>query len=178
MIRFEYKLRSALLIGLLTATAWTAHAQTTPQVEVSDLGNTNPQAADVSVSPNWHVYVFHRDGIKYVQINDQQDQVRAAFATRNGLYLVLPIGSDAQQVSTPQQPLAFNGAAALGETVYLDSSVKVVMAPQSGGVQWQVQAVVAPINTKSISIPQIQIQMQMQTATCKLQSCGGDFMAY
>ncbi|WP_266157598.1 hypothetical protein [Dyella silvatica] len=173
MIRFTSTLRTIISIGVFIA-VFNVYAAT-PRAGASDLGKTNPQAEDLSISPNWHVYVFHRDGIKYIQVNDQQDQVRVAFATGNGSYLVLPIGSDAHQVSTPQRRLPFHGAATLSETVYTDNAVQVVMAPQSGGVQWQVQPVAAPINAR---ISSTQGSAQVTASTCKVLSCGGDFLPY
>lgn len=175
MIRFISKLRTILSMGLIAvALTMTLAAQAQAQdTGIGDLGQSLPRADDLSVSPNWHVYVFHRDGIEYIQINDQQDQVRAAFATSNGLYLVLPVGIDARQVSTPQRPIPFDGSAALSETVYLDKSVQVLMAPYSGGVQWQVKPTPAPAGQSATTR-----QGVMQSMTCKVHSCGGDIMAY
>jgi hypothetical protein len=172
MIRFTSKLRTIISICLFAAVL-NLHAET-PRVGAGDLGKAHPQTEDLSISPNWHVYVFHRDGIKFIQINDQQDHVRAAFATGNGSYLVLPIGEDARQVSTPQRPLSFHGAGMLSEAVYADSTVQVVMAPQAGGVQWQVR----PATPSNARISSVQAGPQATSSSCKVLSCGGDFNAY
>lgn len=97
------------------------------------LGQSWPNAQDVSASPRWHVYVFERDGIRYVQINDLNGNVRAAFAAQGGSFLVLPIGSDASRVATPQdpQPAPDNRS---GEVVYHDSDVQLQVTPQVNGV--------------------------------------------
>lgn len=97
------------------------------------LGQAWPNAQDVSSSPRWHVYVFERDGIRYVQINDLNGNVRAAFATQGGTFLVLPIGSDAANVATPQdpQPAPENTQ---GEVVYRDSDVQLQVTPQPTGI--------------------------------------------
>ena len=44
------------------------------------LGQAWPNTADVSASPNYHAYVFVLGGIQYIQINDLNGKVRAAFA--------------------------------------------------------------------------------------------------
>lgn len=97
------------------------------------LGQAWPNAQDVSASPRWHVYVFERDGIRYVQLNDLRGNVRAAFAAQGGNFLVLPIGSDAARVATPQdpQPAPANTS---GEIVYHDSAVQLQVTPQANGV--------------------------------------------
>jgi hypothetical protein len=100
------------------------------------LGQAWPNATDVSSSPNWHVYVFNRDGIRFIQINDLNGTVRGAFATAGGQFIRLPIGIDAQLVSTPQQPRAASTTnTTSGETVYQDNSgVQVQATPQARGV--------------------------------------------
>ncbi|WP_236585419.1 hypothetical protein [Dyella sp. EPa41] len=97
----------------------------------SGLGQAWPNAIDVSASPRWHVYVFERDGIRYVQINDLGGKVRAAFARSNGSFLALPVGVDAQRLATPQEPLAATTQA--GEIVYRDATTTVLVSPQPDG---------------------------------------------
>jgi hypothetical protein len=101
------------------------------------LGQAWPNAQDVSASANWHVYVFTVNGIQYVQVNDLNGNVRGAFAAANGQFLVLPMGRDAQRVSTPQQPLTLSSSVvpltSYAETVYRDGTVQVVATPLSNG---------------------------------------------
>ena len=111
-----------VLAGLL-APAFAFAAQ-----PASGLGQAWPNAPDLSVSPRWHVYAFERDGIRYVQINDARGAVRGAFATANGVFLVLPMGTAGVDVGSAAQP------SALGETVYRDGDVQVTAAPQANGV--------------------------------------------
>lgn len=93
------------------------------------LGQAWPNAIDVSASMHWHVYLFANDGIRYVQVNDLNGNVRAAFATANGQFLVLPMGRDAQRLSTPQHsatPASTRIVAASGpETLYRDDSIQI-----------------------------------------------------
>ena len=97
------------------------------------LGQSWPNAQDVSSSPRWHVYVFVRNGIRYVQINDLNGNVRAAFAAQGGNFLILPIGTDASRVATPQDPQPAP-ANTQGEIFYHDNDVKVQVTPQANNV--------------------------------------------
>lgn len=95
------------------------------------LGQAWPNAPDVSTSPRWHAYVFEKDGIRYIQINDLAGHVHGAFATANGQYLVLPIGSDAATATaTATNAVAADTGA---ETVYDDGSTQVIAAVQADG---------------------------------------------
>lgn len=93
------------------------------------LGQAWPNAPDVSASPRWHVYVFERDGVRFVQVNDANGHVLGAFATAGGQFLVLPMGSGANL------SVAAAGSAppATGETVYSDGTVQVTATPASDG---------------------------------------------
>ncbi|MGC1550030.1 MAG: hypothetical protein WA777_16025 [Rhodanobacter sp.] len=111
------------------------------------LGQSWPNAADVSTNPNWHVYVFVLNGIEYVQVNDLNGTVHAAVGTAGGATIVLPIGVDAQNV-TPAPASASTTSAAT--TVYSDSATTVTATPQSNGTtQFNVApaAVAADCNT-------------------------------
>ena len=117
-------------LGLLAMVSSSAFAD--DGLPATGLGQSWPNATDVSASPHWHVYVFERSGIRYVQVNDLGGKVRAAFAVSSGHFLTLPLGSDASRLATPQEPLpAASGTA--GEIVYQDPSVRVLVAPQSDG---------------------------------------------
>lgn len=100
------------------------------------LGQAWPNATDVSASPNWHVYVFVLNGIKYVQVNDLNGNVIGAIGTAGGRFITLPIGQS-QHVSTPQQRAAH--APAEGSTnattiIYRDSSTVITATPISSGI--------------------------------------------
>lgn len=119
--------RNALLTGLVTVgLTSTAFAQTS--APASGLGQSWPNAADVSANPHWHVYVFVLNGIKYVQVNDLNGTVRAAVGTAGGSTIVLPVGVDAQRVSTDQPATAPSA-----QTVYNDGSTTVTATPQTDG---------------------------------------------
>jgi hypothetical protein len=118
--------------GLLVLTLASTRAMAGDGPESTGLGQSWPHVTDVSASPHWHVYVFERDGVRYIQINDLGGKVRAAFANSSGSFLGLPIGVDASRLATPQQPLPIPASTA-GDIVYQDASVKVLVAPQADG---------------------------------------------
>lgn len=124
--------RSWLSLGVLAMSLTSMGAMAATGLPSTGLGQSWPNATDVSASSHWHVYLFQRDGVRYVQINDLNGTVRAAVATAGGTFLTLPLGSDAAQVATPSEPLAVTGNTA-GDIVYQDSTVKVLVAPQADG---------------------------------------------
>jgi hypothetical protein len=120
-------IRKATLTSLFALCASsTAFAQTaTP---ATGLGQAWPNAADLSANPNWHVYVFMLNGVKYVQVNDLNGTVHAAVAMANGGASVLPMGVDAQNVTTTP-----SSSASSTTTIYSDSTTTVTATPQSDG---------------------------------------------
>jgi hypothetical protein len=116
----------AILAALLTlGLVGGAHAQT---ASVSaGLGQAWPNTADVSTSPHWHVYVFQLNGVKYVQVNDLNGTVHAAVGTASGATIILPMGVDAQNVTTASV------TSQAAETVYQDATTTVTATPQSSG---------------------------------------------
>ncbi|WP_233842743.1 hypothetical protein [Dyella sp. 2HG41-7] len=103
------------------------------------LGQAWPNATDVSANPNWHVYVFVLNGVKYIQINDLNGNVHAAVGTANGTSIVLPVGVDSQNVSTPSSSSAATATPSTSststpaQTVYSDSATTVTATPQTSG---------------------------------------------
>ncbi|MHA6203650.1 hypothetical protein ACXU4B_04395 [Dyella soli] len=128
-IRWLARLATPGLLMMALVSTGTRAADGPPS---TGLGQAWPSATDVSASPRWHVYVFQRDGIRYIQINDLGGTVRAAFATSGGAFLVLPVGVDATRLATPQQPQPAP-ASTTGDVVYQDAAVKVLVAPQADG---------------------------------------------
>jgi hypothetical protein len=93
------------------------------------LGQSWPNSVDVSTSPHYHVYVFHKDGIRYFQINDLNGNVRAAVAIANGVVLTLPMGLDSAEVTHSTAPQISNTS----ETVYNDKEVTLTATPKQNG---------------------------------------------
>jgi hypothetical protein len=119
-------------VGLLAAALASTSVMAADHSTATGLGQAWPNVTDVSASPHWHVYTFQRGGINYVQINDLNGNVRAAFGTSDGDFLALPIGVDASRLATPQDPLPVPESTT-GETVYRDGAVQVLVAPQADG---------------------------------------------
>lgn len=119
--------RKAAFAGLFALGATTAFGQTA--APATGLGQSWPNAADQSTSPNWHVYVFVLNGIKYIQINDLNGTVHAAIGTANGSSIVLPVGVDSQNVSTSPS----SSSSSSTQTIYNDGTTTVTATPQSNG---------------------------------------------
>ncbi|UPG85325.1 hypothetical protein L2Y94_18780 [Luteibacter aegosomatis] len=117
---------SALLLASLIAVPFSANAQQA----ISGLGQSWPNATDVSSSPNYHVYVFQRGNTRYIQVNDANGNVRGAFARTPYSLVGLPIGT--AELATPDEPMPAPASTA-GETVYQGNSITVFAAPQPDG---------------------------------------------
>lgn len=132
-------LSRTILIGLATA-SFSAFAQTSA-APASGLGQAWPNARDVSSSSQYHVYVFVRDGVEYVQINDLNGNVLTALGAAGGQFIVLPIGQ-AQTVTpsgqaTQSQAKLTSRTNAMTSTapqvVYQDSTLQVTASSQGNG---------------------------------------------
>lgn len=119
----------AASIAIATGTAMAA----TP---ATGLGQSWPNASDVSTNPNFHVYVFALGGVKYIQVNDTNGNVLGSVGTSGGQFITLPIGRYAQQVVTPSQPASASTSAtpaASAAVVYNDGTTTVTATPLSDG---------------------------------------------
>ncbi|UPG88500.1 hypothetical protein L2Y96_13840 [Luteibacter aegosomaticola] len=116
----------ALLAALLAGPALAAAPA------ANGLGQAWPNTTDVSANPNWHVYVFARGSTRYIQINDAQGVVRGAFARTPYSLVGLPIGTDAGNLSTPDEPLPAPASRASVQ-VYSGDGVQAYVAPQADG---------------------------------------------
>ena len=129
MSRKGFAVRSALLVGLVTITlAGPVLAQQQPNAGLGSAWPTDTQ--DVSRMPGYHVYTWMKSGVKYIQVNDYSGNVLVAVATAEGVFLPLPMGSDAKNLRTPEDASPDSTA---GAAVYQDDSVQVTAAPQSDG---------------------------------------------
>ncbi|MFC5740335.1 hypothetical protein [Dyella tabacisoli] len=107
-------LKVALLTGIVASFAVEA-------TDAGPLGSSKPNLLDVSLNPNWHVYVYNDQGLTYIQVNDLIGQVRLIEATAGTDVIVLPIGSDAGRVAKPHDQASMSSNAVL---VYQSSSLK------------------------------------------------------
>jgi hypothetical protein len=111
----------------------------------NNLGQQWPNASDVSSNPSWHVYVFQRDGVRYIQINDIAGNVHAAFGTANGQYLVLPMGLDAARVYV----VAPNTLPINGDVVYQDAATQVISATDGTGTSTWTLRSIQPVSSNA-----------------------------
>ena len=131
---FKNLFRRIALAGLLVFGLSTAALAATPPS--MGLGQAWPNTTDVSLSPDFHAYVFMLGGVEYVQVNDINGNVLGAIGTANGQFITLPIGRFSQYVTTPQEPAAL---ASVGRpinnptTVYQDASTRITATPLSNG---------------------------------------------
>ncbi|MGC1548225.1 MAG: hypothetical protein WA777_06815 [Rhodanobacter sp.] len=121
-----------VLAGLFAMALSTAAMAAQPQLPSTGLGQAWPNATDVSSSPHYHVYVFQKDGIKYVQVNSLNGTVLGAFATAGDVLLALPMGTNAEPANASTAPFTATRASST-ETVYSDKAVQIVATPQSNG---------------------------------------------
>ena len=133
--------RKAAFAGLI-ALCVTSIASAQTSAPATGLGQAWPNATDVSANPNWHVYVFVLNGIKYIQVNDLNGNVHAAVGTANGTSIVLPVGVDSQNVatssSTATNSSSTTSSLSTSTTVYSDSATTVTATPQSNGTRFTV----------------------------------------
>jgi len=126
--------RRACLFGVLALAA--SGAAFADQPPASGLGQSWPNASDVSRNPNFHAYVFTLGGIQFVQINDANGNVLGAVGQAGGQFITLPVGRFSQQVSTPQQGPAAPSTGTpttAPATVYQDPNTTVTATPMSDG---------------------------------------------
>lgn len=137
------RLLSRAVLAVSIATASFAALAEAP---ATGLGQSWPNAPDVSASPNYHVYVFALGGIDYIQVNDTNGNVLGSVGAANGEFITLPIGQYAQQVATSSQPAeapSDAAPAAASATVYDDSDTVITATPLSDGTL-QLRAMMAP----------------------------------
>jgi len=63
------------------------------------LGSSYPQARNLSLSDTTRVYVFQREGVSYLQVNDLSGQARTAIGWVANTRWVMPIGVDADRTT-------------------------------------------------------------------------------
>jgi hypothetical protein len=121
--------RTALAGMTALSIVCTAAAQTASPTPATGLGESWPNATDVSASPNWHVYVFQKDGVRYIQVNDRNGTVHAAVGNAGRTVFALPVGVDAPRVAIAEA----SDARESSETIYQDAAVTIDAVPQSDG---------------------------------------------
>jgi hypothetical protein len=93
------------------------------------LGQSWPNASDLSASSQYHVYRFEKAGVTYIQVNDLAGNVRGAVSNIDGQLLELPVGVDASHWSIVPE----GSTSTTGDIVYQGDGMKVRAAPQPSG---------------------------------------------
>ncbi|WP_374295967.1 hypothetical protein [Sphingomonas sp.] len=109
--------------------------QTAPKA-MTGLGDSFPPSVNLAADPLWRVYEFERDGIRYVQINDAAGTVHAAAGQIAGTFWVMPIGSDADRVSLPEDALPAGRARVL----YRGRDFEIILVEGEARPRWVVRA--------------------------------------
>lgn len=104
-------------------------------VPSNGLGQIHPPSIDLAPNSPWQVYMFERDGIRYLQINDSAGVVRIAVGRIEDTLWVLPIGSDADFVVL-QGSSAPSGTPT---TVYVGPDVEVVLYEDGVRQRWWIR---------------------------------------
>jgi hypothetical protein len=120
-------MKTGALLAAMIAFAGIGAANAQTSSVSAGLGQAWPNTVDMSASPNWHVYVFQLNGVKYVQVNDLNGTVHAAIGAVSGTVFVLPIGVDSQNVTTT--PATSSSAV----TIYQDATTTITATPQTSG---------------------------------------------
>ncbi len=105
-----------------------------PIIHTKGLGESAPQAANLSTDPRWGVYEFARDGINYLQINDSQGVVRAAVGAIDSVAWVMPMGSDVDRVNVMPN-------SSVGTVIYRSDRFTVSLVKAGNRVSWVIAAV-------------------------------------
>ncbi|WP_457318794.1 hypothetical protein [Stenotrophomonas sp. P5_B8] len=108
------------------------------QIAARGLGETAPLALNISQDSTWRAYEFKRDGVWYLQVNDQAGSVRAIIGNIGDTFWTLPGGVDADRVSLPGNNLAIP-AGAVREVVYRKPQMLLVAYNTAGGVIWSIE---------------------------------------
>lgn len=99
------------------------------------LGESLPATVDLAADPDWQIYEFERDGLRYTQINDATGKVRAAVGRVGGTAWVLPIGQDADRVRLPGDSLPVGTSRVLMRS----REVEVLLIQSEGTDYWLVR---------------------------------------
>lgn len=95
------------------------------------LGASNPQAQNLSAASTVRVYLFERDGLRYLQVNDLNGQARTAIGWIGDTHWVMPIGTDVDRTT-----ILPTGTSTEGTVVYDGNEMTVRLKATSQGDTW------------------------------------------
>lgn len=129
--------RIALVAAVLMASVAAPAAACCPSggngiASARGLGESSPDAIDVSTDVSLSVYQFARSGVNYTQINDVNGGVRAAVGNIGSTAWVLPLGTDADRVLLPGDSVP----AGIRRTIYKSPKIEVIKVETPTGLYW------------------------------------------
>lgn len=107
------------------------------------LGESQPPTRNISVDPEWQVYLFERDGIRYYQVNDLMGRIQFIAGQSNERLWLLPSG-------TARPPAIWNMGnesilpASIGRQVYLGSSIAIYSGGHADDARWVIILLESP----------------------------------
>lgn len=159
---------AVLAVSLAVATTGAVMAAT----PATGLGQSWPNAVDVSANPHFHVYRFEMGGVTYLQVNDTNGNVLGSVGTVGGQFITLPIGRFARQVTTPSQTATASVTAAptaAPATIYSDGATVIMATPLGDGtIRLSVASTCDPVECN------IKVQTLSSGSTTHLNSVGCD----
>ncbi|MCC4595440.1 hypothetical protein NRY95_05575 [Xanthomonas campestris pv. phormiicola] len=94
----RWLLRMVVLVSALVVFEAAASENKAGTDIIQGMGDRVPAGKDnVSLSPQFKVYTFEKDGLKFVQINSLDDEVLTVISVTPGAVSRLPIGSAANE---------------------------------------------------------------------------------
>lgn len=129
-------LSAAMASPLAIASCCPSDGNGAPQKAASGLGEPFPAAADLASDTAWQLYEFERDGIRYVQVNDQYGKVRVAVGRIGDVLWVLPIGGDADRVALPGDRVPSGQP----KSLYRSNDIEVILYQNSAGDRWLIRS--------------------------------------
>lgn len=106
----------------------------------SGLGESLPEATNLSLNPNWLVYGFERDGISYYQVNDLSGQVVLIVGNVDATFWTLPAGKSAAKVSLPSHRLSLPERV-VRRVVFQSAQFLLVVYGEGASAVWVVESV-------------------------------------
>lgn len=106
--------------------------------EAQGVGHPQPSTANLSISDSWKAYRFERDGIRYYQVNDLNDNVHVVIGRVGDIMWALPAGKPSARTSLPSWRLKISEEA-VPTIVYLDEDVSLIHFQDGINTIWSVE---------------------------------------
>jgi hypothetical protein len=144
MVKHPYQLRglcTLMLVGSAAISSPVIAQQCCPSggvgspKSVTGLGQSSPQAANLSIDPAWRVYQFERQGVHYLQINDYWGVARVGIGRIGTTAWILPMGADVDRVSLPGDAVPIGAP----KTIFLSKDEEIVLYQNGSQQHWVIR---------------------------------------